>query len=107
MNHLALRKAIAILLMALLIFTTAACNGSKSRIEGTYTNSLGTATLDLRSGGKAAFTMMGESFTCTYKVEGNKLTLDCKQDEPVVFTIHDDGSLTPQGGFIGTMKKSK
>jgi len=65
------------------------------------------ATLELRSGGNASFTMMGETHTCTYKVDGDKLTLDCKEPEALVFTIHDDGSLTPVGTFIGMMKKTK
>ena len=105
MTHPVLRKATTVWAMTLLFL--AACNGSKSEIEGTYTNATGMATLDLRSGGEASFTMMGETRPCTYKVDGNKLTLDCKEPEALVFTIHDDGSLTPEGGLIGTMKKGK
>jgi hypothetical protein len=83
-------------------FTTAACG---SKMEGTYTQ--GMITLDVKSGGKANFTMMGETYACTYKVKGDKLMLDCTpKGEKVDFIIHDDGSLTGPG-FIGSMKKSK
>jgi hypothetical protein len=86
-------------------FSSAACG---SKMEGTYSQAAGgMITLDLRSGGKATFTMMGESMPCTYKVKGDKLNLDCRpKGETVDFMIHDDGSLTGPG-FIGNMKKSK
>ena len=80
--------------------------GCGSKTEGTYTNAGGMVTLDLKSGGKAAFTMMGESLPYTYKVSGNKVNLDCTpKGEKVDFMIHDDGSLTGPG-FVGAMKKS-
>ena len=63
--------------------------------------------LDLKLGGKATFAMMGEDYACTYKINGDKLALDCSpKGEKVDFTIHDDGSLTGPG-FIGVLKKSK
>ena len=80
--------------------------GCGSKMEGTYTNSGGMVTLDLKSGGKAAFTMMGETIPCSYKVKDSKVMLDCTpKGEKVDFMIHDDGSLTGPG-FIGAMKKS-
>ena len=80
--------------------------GCGSKMEGTYTNAGGNVTLDLKSGGKAAFTLMGESVPCTYKVNSSKVNLDCTpKGEKVDFMIHDDGSLTGPG-FIGSMKKS-
>ncbi len=86
-------------------FTSAACG---SNMEGTYTQTAGAPiALDLRSGGKAAFTLMGETFPCTYKVKGEKLLLDCTpKGEKIDFTIHDDGSLTG-GPLMGVLKKSK
>jgi hypothetical protein len=33
--------------------------------------------LDLKSGDKATFSMSGEDFACTYKVNGDKLAFDC------------------------------
>lgn len=103
MKLLAARKAIAILIVGSFILVTIACAGSS--IQGTYTNTTGLATLEISSGGKATFFMMGESKVCTYKVDGNKLTLDCQGDK-LEFNIHEDGSLTGPG-FIGIMKKSK
>lgn len=103
MKQLGVRKAIAILVVGSFILVTIACGGAS--IQGTYTNTTGLATLEISSGGKASFFMMGESKACTYQVVGNKLTLDCQGDK-LEFTIHEDGSLTGRG-FIGIMKKSK
>jgi hypothetical protein len=84
-------------------FASAAHGG---KMEGTYTNG-GIITMDLRSGGKANFNLMGENHPCTYKVKGETLMLDCTpKGEKLDFTIHDDGSLSGPG-FIGSMKKSK
>jgi hypothetical protein len=82
-----------ILFVAFLVFTPViGICGSKT--EGTYTNTGGMVTLDLKAGGKANFTMMGETIPCKYTVKGDKVAL------------HDDGSLTGPG-FIGSMKQSK
>ena len=81
--------------------------GSGSNMDGTYTSTGGTVVLDLKSSGKATFTLMGESMPCSYKVKDEKLLLDCTpQGEKVDFVIHGDGSLSGPG-FIGSMKKSK
>jgi hypothetical protein len=74
-------------------------------LSGTYTNPTGLVTLDLRSGGKAALTMMGQNEQCTYDVSGKNLTLTCGGDR-TVWGIHDDGSLTGPG-FVGTLAKRK
>jgi hypothetical protein len=93
-------------LIASVIVVIALIGGCGSKMEGTYTNTGGNVTLDLKSGGKAAFTMMGESVPCTYKVKDNKVMLDCTpKGEKVDFMVHDDGSLSGPG-FIGAMKKS-
>ncbi|MGB7624629.1 MAG: hypothetical protein WBN92_19970 [Terriglobia bacterium] len=47
-------KAIVISAMVVFILATIACGSSK--VEGTYTNATGLATLDLSSGGKASLT---------------------------------------------------
>lgn len=95
-----------ILLAALLVMVPATGYGAPN-MEGTYTNNGGMVTLDLKSGGKAIFTMMGESMPCTYKANDDKVLLDCTpKGEKVDFIIHGDGSLTGPG-FIGNMKKSK
>lgn len=97
--------AIMLLLAALVLLPTGGYGGSN--MEGTYTSSMGNVVLDLKSGGKAIFTLMGESMPCTYKVKDEKLMLDCTpQGEKVDFVIHGDGSISGPG-FIGSMKKSK
>src|SRR5205814_247872 len=63
--------------------------------------------LDLKSGDKANFSMSGEDLACTYKVNEDKLALDCSPNgEKLDFTIHDDGSLTGPG-MVGILKKGK
>jgi hypothetical protein len=100
-------SAYRMLLIVSLVFLTPAIGGCGSKVEGTYTNTGGMVTLDLKSGGKASFTMMGETYACTYKVKENKVVVDCTpKGEKVDFMIHDDGSITGPG-FIGSMKKSK
>ena len=94
-----------IVVVAAVIAVVATIGGCGSKVEGTYSNG-SMVTLDLKSGGKAMFTMMGETIPCTYKVKDNKVQLDCTpKGEKAAFLIHDDGSLTGPG-FIGNMKKS-
>jgi hypothetical protein len=94
-----------IVILAAVIAVVVVIGGCGSKVEGTYSNG-SMVTLDLKSGGKAMFTMMGETIPCTYKVKDNKVQLDCTpKGEKVDFMIHDDGSLTGPG-FIGNMKKS-
>jgi hypothetical protein len=96
-----------IVLLAASIVMFPSIGFSGSNMEGTYTNNGGMVTLDLKSGGKAIFTMMGESMPCTYKAKDDKLLLDCTpKGEKVDFIIHGDGSISGPG-FIGNMKKSK
>jgi len=78
-------------------------------LKGTYSDFGDSTLLDLRSGGEAAFTFMGETAACTYTSSGSQLTLDCKPPlGKIVFTIHDDGSLTgPPGGFLPALRKKK
>jgi hypothetical protein len=101
----AMVSAIVLLAASSVMFPTVGNSGLS--MEGTYTNSGGMVTLDLKSGGKATFTMMGESIPCTYKVKDDKLLLDCTpKGEKVDFIIHGDGSISGPG-FIGNMKTSK
>lgn len=83
-------------------FALASCG---SGVSGTYTNPTGMVTLDLRSGGKASLTVMGEMEPCTYDVDGKSMNLTCK-GEKTEWGIHDDGSLSGPG-FVGVLKKSK
>ena len=104
MNRKLLRNMILAATLACLSLATAACG---SRIEGTYTDPHGAILLELKSGGKAELTFMGDTGKCTYHVEGRRISLDCQGDK-TVFTIHDDGSLTgPSGSFIGVLRKTK
>jgi hypothetical protein len=96
-----------ITLLVALFVVVPVVSHSGANMEGTYTNNGGMVTLDLKSGGKAIFTMMGESMPCTYKANEDKLLLDCTpKGEKVDFIIHGDGSISGPG-FIGNMKKSK
>ena len=98
---------LAVVLSVPLLFMIPSGCSAGSNMEGTYTSALGNVVLDLKSGGKATFTLMGESMPCTYTVKGEKLVLDCTpQGEKVDFVIHGDGSISGPG-FIGSMKKSK
>ena len=84
--------------------------GCNSGPTGTYTDANGAVILELRSGGKASFTFMGDVENCTYESSGKQLTLTCKgSPAPVtVFNIHDDGSLTgPAGTFMPPLRKEK
>jgi hypothetical protein len=83
--------------------------GCTSGPSGTYSDTMGSVILELKSGGKANITFMGEVGDCTDSTSGNQLTLDCKgQAGKIVFTIHDDGSLTgPTGGFMPALRKQK
>jgi len=96
------RKAI---LFALLLCMGAAMFECGTSIEGTYANDAMGIVVELKSGGHATFTSsLGDNDACSYKVDGSKLTLECRHDK-VVFVIHDDGSLTAP--FFGTLRKSK
>jgi hypothetical protein len=105
MSHETIRKSM--LFAVLMVFTPVIGSGG-SNMEGTYTQIAGAPfVLDLKSDGKANFTLMGENHDCKYKTKGDKLKLDCTpKGEKIDFTIHGDGSLSGPG-FIGVMKKSK
>src|SRR5215813_15303521 len=95
---------IVIVLVAFVMIPISGCTGSS--MEGTYTSNMGNVVLDLKSGGKATCTLMGESMPCTYNVKGERLMLDCTpKGEKVDFVIHGVGSISGPG-FIGSMKKS-
>lgn len=81
----------------------------KSSLVGTYTSPNDPVMLELRSGGKAAFTFMGQEASCTYKSSGSQLTLNCPGTMgTMLWTIHDDGSLTgPPGTFVPPLRKTK
>jgi hypothetical protein len=78
-------------------------------MTGTYTDANGAVILELRSGGSANLTFMGDVQDCSYESSGKQLTLTCKGEAgKTVFNIHDDGSLTgPPGSFMPPLRKQK
>lgn len=84
--------------------------GCGSSLEGSYASSSNTLLLELRSGGKAAFTMMGEQQQCTYTSAEKAVHVTCGQDQ-FDFRINDDGSLISTQSFIaatyGALRKTK
>ena len=84
-------------------------SGCNSGPRGTYTDANGAVILELKSGGKANFTFMGDVQDCTYESSGMQLTLTCKGEAGrTLFNIHDDGSLTgPAGSFMPPLRKEK
>ena len=108
MKNLIIHRITLIAGLALIASVIASCS-SKSKMEGTYSQAGGGMgiVLDLKSGDKATFSMSGEDFGCTYKVNDDKLALDCSpKGEKLDFTIHDDGTLTGPG-LVGILKKQK
>ncbi len=101
------KLSLALLLVAL--YSIAGCDGCGSGVSGTYTDPHGAITLDIKSGGTATITFMGETAQCTYTVDGKKLALNCKGDAgKMTFNIQDDGSLTgPPGTFMPPLRKKK
>ena len=95
-----------ILVAGSLVLLISGCNSGP---KGTYTDANGAVILELRSGGGANFTFMGEVQDCTYESSGKQLTLRCKGEAgKTVFNIHDDGSLTgPPGSFMPPLRKQK
>src|SRR5215467_8311182 len=102
MNRRAFNKGRFMTLLGGAVLWLAACG---SGVSGTYTSATGLVTLDLKSGGKAVVTMIGQTEQCTYDVDGKNLNPTCNGDK-TVWGIHDDGSLTGPG-FIGALTKRK
>ena len=62
-------------------------SGCNSGPNGTYTDANGAVILELRSGGKANFTFMGDVQDCTHETSGKQLTLICKATPAKPFSI--------------------
>lgn len=103
-SRIIIRTAAAVFITISVISLTA-CGG----VKGTYSDPNAAVVLELRSGGDAAITFMGETVDCTYSTSGKQVLLDCKPPAgKLTFNIHDDGSLTgPPGGFMPTLRKQK
>lgn len=103
-------RVAAIALIAVSSLIAAGCTScGGGGIQGTYSDSAGSMLLELKSGGKANFTWMGEMADCTYTSSGKQVTVNCKGAAgTTVFNVHDDGSLTgPPGSFIPVLTKRK
>jgi hypothetical protein len=85
------------------------CSACDPGVRGTYADRSGTFVLDLKSGGEATFAIPGAAVPCTYKVAGDRLTLDCPGGAgTLVLAVHPDGSLTaPQDRFMPTLQRRK
>ena len=96
----------ALIALAPLLAFASACHSGPS---GTYSDANGAVLLELKSGGQANITFMGDVADCSYSTSGSQLALDCKgQAGKIAFTIHDDGSLTgPPGSFMPMLRKQK
>jgi hypothetical protein len=104
MNYRTMGRAF---LLCVVAFTILAAMRCVPNVEGTYSDANGAFVLELRSGGKASFTMMGETKPCSYTVSGNQITLEC-EGEKMVLTKHDDDSLTgPPEGTMPALRKTK
>ena len=93
------------LLLALAVSLTACTTLAAGKIEGTYQNAQGNASIEFMSGGKAHFSFHGVGGDGKYTIEGMKLTF-MFDGEKLVFTINDDGSLSgPPDSFVNRLKK--
>lgn len=98
------RSLLSMTPLAVLVLLLGSCG---SKLQGHYSNVNGTVTLELESDGKASLTLMGESIPCTYRVDGSRVSIDCKGDT-TLFTIQSDGSLAgPPGSLIGALRKHR
>jgi hypothetical protein len=89
---------------AFLLFGLALC-GCGDKMQGTYSNPTGLAMLDLKTGGKATLTKLGQTASCTYTSDDSQVEVTCGGDKSV-FRVNSDGSLTGPG-FMGVLKKGK
>lgn len=84
------------LALVLGIMLAAACGKG---VTGTYHDQSGQVTLDLKSGGSAHISLMGETHELTYKIEGNKITLHAVEDSSdasgdIEIVRNNDGTLS-------------
>jgi hypothetical protein len=102
-NH---RKGLVVAAITVLSFVAVGCG---SGLQGTYSSTNGgTMTLELRSGGKATFTAMGETKDCTYTAGGKDVHLTC-DNHAIDFRVMDDGSLSSDlfTATFGALRKTK
>jgi hypothetical protein len=100
MNRSILRIALFASVMTCVGLGIAGCG-----VQGTYKDKTGNVTMELKGDGKATFSMMGQSADCTYKTDGDKVSVTC-MGITTDFTKQSDGSLSagPDSQF-GSLKK--
>ena len=120
MIYLTIRRLASMTLFVGVVLLAAACaptsttdaadkakSSSSSKLEGTYSNAEGTASIEFMAGGKAHFSLSGLGGEGTFKQVGNKVTVNM-DGEQTVFTVNEDGSLTgPPDSFLSRLKKKK
>jgi hypothetical protein len=101
MKRMLVWRLLLITVLATSLFPLIACTPN---VKGKYRDADGLMTVELKSGGEAHTTFMGQSAPCTYEVKSKEVHLTCNYTT-TVFTIRDDGSLgTPP--IVGlTLKK--
>ena len=106
--HKSMVAASGLVVVALSSLLTVACGGGSS-VEGTYADANGAFMLELRSGGKGAFTMMNQPVDCTYTSTDKEVALNCPSGPgELKLARHDDGSLSgPPGGAMPILTKKK
>jgi hypothetical protein len=104
-----IRVAMTVIIGASCMIAAGCTSCGSGGLKGTYSDAAGSMLLELKSGGKANFTWMGQIADCTYTSSGTQVTVNCRGEAgTTVFTVHDDGSLTgPPGSFIPVLTKRK
>jgi hypothetical protein len=100
----AAQLSLVLMLTLACLVTLAGCGG----VQGTYADPTGSMTVELKSGGVATISLMGQISQCTYTSASNQVTVNCKDDSAgkIVFTVQSDGTLTgPSGSFFPPLKK--
>lgn len=79
--------------------------GSKSKLDGTYSD--GASSFTFKSNGKMTMSTMGMERELNYEVDGNKIKIGVDQsgNSAFVFTLLDDGSI--QGLMGAKLTKQK
>ena len=100
-----MKKAVAILLVAVMALTFAAC-GKKTAIVGTWADE-NHQSLTFRKNGTGTFTEYGTEYPLSYRINGNKITIEM-DDESIEYTFRISGktlTLTYEGETITFTKK--
>ncbi len=95
-------------LLAAVVLSVASCGGSDPW-AGTYSNANGSITLDVKKGGKASFSAVGQTVECAYTTERDTaLSLTCPEPAgKFKFARQSDGSLVADNPMIGRLAKSQ